>query len=699
MRCSRILLGLMLLFSMGFEVASSTATAGFAPGSSDQDPHTPNSQMSGSVVVRETSEVSAASVDIEAYAAGRYVVTFASSVDDVLATTDKLAKKLGFEPTHVYTARVRGFASRLSDRQVASLKRDSEVVSVETDDVIPAPSAFNMPTGVERVGTLANSTAKIDGVDQRVNVDVAVIDSGIDFDNPDLNIAGWFDCTSSNGDGWDEVGHGTHVAGTIGALDNGSGVTGVAPGARIWPIKIFTGAGGLESWAICGVETATDYGSQIDVANLSWGWRKSNADGACSNSTIHQAICNASNAGITLVAAAGNQGRDAAGSVPATFSQVITVSAYADSDGKIGGKGGSTGHGCDDCFADFSNFGADVDLAAPGVDIVSTCPSYLFCNAGTGLAEMSGTSMSTPHVSGAAALYIARNGRVGPAKVRSALIAISDPVSITGDPDGIHERVLYTGNLKPNCSLNPTAGAPETSATLTCTGFRASETVNLTLDATSTRIAAAVASTRGSIKTTFTIPKTTRGAHKFVAKGRTSKTSKELKYSIRGTITRTPVKGPAATKVTLVIAGFAANETLTVRFDPGKSGSKTLKSNFTADSKGSKTFTVTIPDNATAGTHRIEVAGSAGSKVARDFSVTPSTPSAAEGGPTATPTSTPEATATLTPDETGTTEPPITESATGEPTSAPPETATPEPTPTDLPPTEPAAESSPTSDS
>src|SRR5215211_4584338 len=241
-------------------------------------------ELSGSVVVRDSNEVSAASVDFEAYAADRYIVRFSSTVRDAVATTDRLARSLGFSPTHIYTERVRGFAARLSADQVDRLDARSEIAAIETDDIIPAPSTYGMPTGVERIGTLTNPTAKINGSDQRVNVDVAVVDSGVQRDHPDLNVTRWFDCTEANGNGEDDLGHGTHVAGTIGALDNGTGVVGVAPGARIWGFRVMvndpnTGrASGLWSWIICGIDTArlwtTDHGDglgDIEVANMSLG--------------------------------------------------------------------------------------------------------------------------------------------------------------------------------------------------------------------------------------------------------------------------------------------------------------------------------------------------------------------------------------------------------------------------------------------
>jgi subtilisin family serine protease len=153
---------------------------------------------------------------------------------------------------------------------------------------------------------------------------------------------------------------------------------------------------------------------------------------------IHNAVCAATAAGVTLVASAGNDTRDATGYLPAAYPEVITVSALADSDGQAGGLGPPPP--ClpdtpDDHFAFFSNFGSVVDIAAPGVCISSTYPGGLY-------ATSSGTSFAAPLVAGAAALLRVRNPSWSPQTIRSHLLGTAETGPIPGDPDAFPEGVL-----------------------------------------------------------------------------------------------------------------------------------------------------------------------------------------------------------------------------------------------------------------
>ena len=167
-----------------------------------------------------------------------------------------------------------------------------------------------IPFGIERVGALASRTARIDGRQDPLDVDIAVIDSGVESSNSDLRVVSGVDCVpggdASTEDLW---GHGTHVAGIAAARDNAYGVVGVAPGARIWPIRVLGSDGyGNDSWVLCGVDWVAKNADQIDVANMSLGDIGAD-DGKCGRTDqdpLHLAICNSVAAGVTDSVSAGN---------------------------------------------------------------------------------------------------------------------------------------------------------------------------------------------------------------------------------------------------------------------------------------------------------------------------------------------------------------------------------------------------------
>jgi subtilisin len=194
--------------------------------------------------------------------------------------------------------------------------------------------------------------------------------------------------------------------------------------------------GGLWSEIVCGLDWVAANSGTIDVVNMSLAGN--GTDGPCAGTPLHNAVCRVVNAGIPVVVAAGNAGKDAASTIPATYDEVITVSALADSDGLPGGVGAATTRGADDSLADFSNFGPDVDIAAPGVSILSTVPG--------GYVSGWGTSMASPHVAGAAALFRAKHTGASPAEVKAYLLSTRKDIALPHDPDGVNEGVLYIGD-------------------------------------------------------------------------------------------------------------------------------------------------------------------------------------------------------------------------------------------------------------
>lgn len=390
-----------------------------------------------------------------------------------------LAARLGFHPRFQYHWALQGFAADLDAAQVAALRADPRVAAISADVPVQLSDQI-IPTGVERVQAQPISSGG-PAVPDLTPVNVAEIDTGIRHLIPEneLHIGGGIDCADDDKKGqtdaqaWkdaDPGGHGTHVAGIIGAVDNGQGVVGVAPGVKLWSVRVFDShLQGSSATVICGLDWVAQTrsltppaGSQpIDVANLSLrGPREPMGPEACQvdpkddPDAEHVAVCAAFHAGVTLVVAAGNEATDTRDVAPAGYDQVITVSALSDFDGAPGDASsescpGPRGHETDDTFARYSNFGADVDLIAPGSCIVSLNKS----GTGVGVRVLSGTSMAAPHVSGAAARYIADvlahgGGRPTPSEVRSALRAAAGfNWSAATDPDGTPDRLLNVAGL------------------------------------------------------------------------------------------------------------------------------------------------------------------------------------------------------------------------------------------------------------
>ena len=377
----------------------------------------------------------------------QYIVTFHDTTVDPAGKARGLANRHNLGLLHTYEHAIKGFAARIPAPALARIQADPDVASVVQDRRVsiaarpeasarpgsgaPTTSTQTVPSGIRRINaTLAHT----DGKDERINVNVAVIDTGISK-HDDLNLVGGKNCSTGRSYS-DGNGHGTHVAGSIGALDNGIGVVGVAPGARLWAVRVLDNSGsGSWSSVICGVDWVTANASTIKVANMSLGGGGS--EGSCTDGGLHQAICNSVKAGVTYVVAAGNSASDASAFVPATYDEVITVSALADFNGAPGGGAVPTCRSdVDDTLADFSNYGADVDLIAPGVCILSTWSNG-------GYNTISGTSMASPHVAGAAALYKSKNPTATPAQVKAALQnAGSTNWSNADDGDSIKEKAL-----------------------------------------------------------------------------------------------------------------------------------------------------------------------------------------------------------------------------------------------------------------
>ncbi len=232
---------------------------------------------------------------------------------------------------------------------------------------------------------------------------VAVIDTGVDYTHEDLagKVVKGYDFVNEDFDPRDDHGHGTHVAGIIGAIaNNGRGIAGVCPGCSILAIKVVTADGsGANTWIANGISNAVNLGAQ--VINLSLG-------GIEKSQTIKLAVEQAYQSGVIVVAASGNDGSGVA-LYPAAFPEVIAVGAtdkYGD-------------------HASFSNYGSHVELAAPGQAIYSTLPGNTY-------EAWNGTSMASPHVAGLAGLILSRNPQLTNQQVRQVMAATSQDLGAAG---------------------------------------------------------------------------------------------------------------------------------------------------------------------------------------------------------------------------------------------------------------------------
>lgn len=402
---------------------------------------------------------------------GRYIVVLGSSVADPRGVGIQLANRFGGRLGYVYSHALKGFSLELNPATVSVLANvpgvdfvvpDESLAAAGTPTVAPDQSPQIVAFPLLRIAADTSSTVSGDGAGE-VNLNVAVIDSGIDLEHHDLNVAGGINCAnpqSKPSDYDDAFSHGTMVAGLIGAKDNPFGVVGVAPGARLWAVRVLNDNGaGTVANMICGIDwvTATrmdaDPTNDIAVANMSIGGKAVNPDdGQCGTTKkqdpLHQAICRSTATGVTYVVAAGNEAQDIQTHVPAAYDEVLTVTAMGDTDGKPGGSGPVSpciASQPDDAPASFSNFATlsgDVahTVAAPGVCTATTSGDAKTSNT---LGSGSGTSFAAPQVTGVVALCIASGACAGltPAQIIRKIVADTAAYNtanrgygFTGDP-------------------------------------------------------------------------------------------------------------------------------------------------------------------------------------------------------------------------------------------------------------------------
>lgn len=342
---------------------------------------------------------------------GRKIVVFDERFVNQVAKDELISKAGGVKIKNLDL--IGGMAVYLPDKAAEkALLKKAGVLRIEEDVVVytlakPAPvlPAEVLPWGINRI-----DADLVWGTTTGDPVKVAVIDTCIDLAHPDLktNIKGGYNAINPLKSSDDDNGHGTHVAGIIAAIDNEIGVIGVGPQIDLYAVKVLSRTGsGYLSDVIEGLDWAIS--NKIQIVNMSLGT-------ASNIQSFHDAITRVYNAGIVLVAAAGN---NSGGSVdyPAAYPEVIAVSA-TDSGDKI---------------AYFSSVGPEVDLSAPGMSIYSTYK-------GSTYKTLSGTSMAAPHIAGVAALVLTQtakcdlnlDGKCSPIEIQQRLEATAEDLGIAG---------------------------------------------------------------------------------------------------------------------------------------------------------------------------------------------------------------------------------------------------------------------------
>jgi subtilisin family serine protease len=351
---------------------------------------------------------------------GKYIVVLKDNNDNFAASAvtkqaDTLGAKYGAQVGYKYTSALKGFSISATEQQAKQLAADSNVAYVQQSHKFTvSETQANPPSwGIDRVDQkdlpLDNSyTWTNDGT----GVTAFVIDTGVMIEHPTFGGRATNGIDTIDGDdvAQDGFGHGTHVAGTIAGTEYG-----VAKGVNVVAVRVLGDDGsGTTEQVVAGIDWVSQNHSGPSVANMSLGGPADQA--------LDTAVQNSIASGVTYAVAAGNESSDASGVSPARVPEAATVAA---SD-------------INDAQAEFSNFGEIVDLYAPGVDITSAW------NDGA-TNTISGTSMATPHVAGAAAQFLQANPQAAPADVVAGLTGVATPDKITNPSPGTPNLLLYNG--------------------------------------------------------------------------------------------------------------------------------------------------------------------------------------------------------------------------------------------------------------
>ncbi len=346
--------------------------------------------------------------------AGDYIVVFKDDVTEPLSKADQKALNHGSTVKYTYDKALKGFAATLTPEAVAALQMDADVAYIEQDQVVTTTT------------TQTGATWGLDRIDQRAlplsgsytytrtgtGVRAYIIDTGIQTSHTQFGGRASAVYDAFGGNGQDCNGHGTHVAGTVGASTYG-----VAKGSLLRGVRVLNCSGsGTTSGVIAGINWVASNHIKPAVANMSLGGGFSSAQNSAVNSLA--------NAGVFIAVAAGNSNANACNYSPASAANATTVASSTSSDAK----------------SSFSNYGSCVHLYAPGSSITST-----WLNGGTN--TISGTSMASPHVAGVGALYKSTYGDASFSTIRSWITTNATSGVITGNPSGTPNRLLYKSTL------------------------------------------------------------------------------------------------------------------------------------------------------------------------------------------------------------------------------------------------------------
>ncbi|MEU4731756.1 MULTISPECIES: S8 family peptidase [unclassified Streptomyces] len=354
---------------------------------------------------------------------GSYIVTLKDTAARSTAPSGKaVARRYGAKIDRTYSAALNGYSVVASEAQATRLAADPAVKSVVQNRIFsvnstqPTPPSWGLDRADQRTLPLNQSYTYPDQAGQGVTA--YVIDTGIRITHQDFGgrASYGYDAIDNDMTAQDGHGHGTHVAGTV-----AGGSYGVAKKAKVVGVRVLDNDGyGTTAQVVAGIDWVTKNAVKPAVANMSLG---GGADTALDN-----AVRNSIASGITYAVAAGNDGTSASKKSPARVTEAITVGATTSTDAR----------------AAYSNYGPVLDVFAPGSGITSA-----WGTGDTATNTINGTSMATPHVAGAAAVYLSQNPASTPAQVASALLNSATPDRVTNAGTGSPNRLLHVGVLGP----------------------------------------------------------------------------------------------------------------------------------------------------------------------------------------------------------------------------------------------------------